>query len=66
MLELSCGELDALSVDGRGRCFVGEADLSGLRAELLPDDVEPEVWRFARGDRIAFEQYSDLMIPRSG
>jgi SAM-dependent methyltransferase len=47
-----------------GLDFVGEADLSGLRAELLPDEVEPEVWRFARGDRIAFEQYSDLMIPR--
>jgi SAM-dependent methyltransferase len=47
-----------------GLDFVGEADLSGLRAELLPDDVEPEVWRFAGGDRVAFEQYSDLMIPR--
>jgi SAM-dependent methyltransferase len=44
--------------------FVGEADLSGLRSELLPVQVEPEVWRFAKGDRIAFEQYSDLMIPR--
>src|SRR6185437_491503 len=47
-----------------GLAFVGEADLSGMRAELLPADVEPEVWRFARGDRVAFEQYSDLMIPR--
>jgi SAM-dependent methyltransferase len=47
-----------------GLAFVGEADLSGLRSELLPGDVEPEVWRFAQGDRIAFEQYSDLMIPR--
>jgi SAM-dependent methyltransferase len=47
-----------------GLQFVGEADLSGLRSELLPDDVEPEVWRFAKGDRVAFEQYSDLMLPR--
>jgi SAM-dependent methyltransferase len=44
--------------------FVGEADLSGLRSELLPEEVEPEIWRFAKGDRLAFEQYSDLMIPR--
>jgi SAM-dependent methyltransferase len=47
-----------------GLAFVGEADLSGLLSELLPDEVEPEVWRFAKGDRIAFEQYSDLLIPR--
>jgi SAM-dependent methyltransferase len=47
-----------------GLAFVGEADLSGMRSELLPDEVEPEVWRFAQGDRVAFEQYSDLMIPR--
>jgi SAM-dependent methyltransferase len=44
--------------------FVGEADLSGLRSELLPDGIEEEIWRFAGGDRVAFEQYSDLMIPR--
>ncbi|WP_051325140.1 class I SAM-dependent methyltransferase [Candidatus Solirubrobacter pratensis] len=47
-----------------GLAFVGEADLSGMRSELLPDEVGPEVWRFAQGDRVAFEQYSDLMIPR--
>jgi SAM-dependent methyltransferase len=47
-----------------GLAFVGEADLSGLRSELLPVEVEPEVWRFAKGDRIAFEQYSDLLLPR--
>ncbi len=47
-----------------GLAYVGEADLSGLRSDVLPDEVEPEVWRFAKGDRIAFEQYSDLMLPR--
>jgi SAM-dependent methyltransferase len=49
---------------GHELAFVGEADLSGLRSVLMPDDVEPEIWRFAKGDRMAFEQYSDLMIPR--
>jgi SAM-dependent methyltransferase len=49
---------------GHGLTFVGEADMSGLRSELLPDGVEPEVWRFAGGDRVAFEQYSDLMTAR--
>jgi SAM-dependent methyltransferase len=51
-------------LDEHGLAFVGEADLSGLRSELMPEDVEPEIWRFAKGDRMAFEQYSDLMIPR--
>jgi hypothetical protein len=43
--------------------FVGEADLSGLRNEL-PVELEPDVWELAGGDRIAFEQYSDLLMPR--
>jgi 2-polyprenyl-3-methyl-5-hydroxy-6-metoxy-1,4-benzoquinol methylase len=54
----------AAHAGGHGLAFVGEADLSGLRSELLPAEVEPEVWRFAQGDRVAFEQYSDLLIPR--
>jgi 2-polyprenyl-3-methyl-5-hydroxy-6-metoxy-1,4-benzoquinol methylase len=47
-----------------GLGYVGEADLYGLRTELLPDGVEPEVWRLAGGDRIAFENYSDLLTAR--
>ena len=31
---------------------------------MLPDGVEPEVWRLAGGDRIAFENYSDLLTAR--
>src|SRR3954470_16876546 len=34
-----------------GMMFVGEADLSGLRSELLPEGVEAEVWALAGGRR---------------
>ena len=44
-----------------GSGYVGEADLYGLRTEMLPSEVEPELWRFAEGDRVAFENYSDLL-----
>ncbi len=44
--------------------YVGEADLSGLRGEMLPDGVEEEVWALAGGDRVAFETYSDLLTAR--
>ena len=44
--------------------FVGEADLSGLRSEQMPAALEPDVWKLAGGDRVAFEQYSDLLMPR--
>ena len=44
--------------------FVGEADLSGLRTGELPVEVEPALRELAAGDRVAFEQYSDLMLPR--
>jgi SAM-dependent methyltransferase len=47
-----------------GLQYVDEADLSGLRSELLPDGVEEELREFAGGDRIAFEMYSDLMTAR--
>jgi SAM-dependent methyltransferase len=47
-----------------GLGYVGEADLYSLRTEMLPDGVEPEVWRLAGGDRIAFENYSDLLTAR--
>jgi protein-lysine methyltransferase-like protein len=43
---------------------VGEADLSGLRSELLPEGVEAEVWALAGGDRLAFETLSDLLTGR--
>jgi 2-polyprenyl-3-methyl-5-hydroxy-6-metoxy-1,4-benzoquinol methylase len=44
--------------------FVGEADLSGLRSELLPEGVDAEAWRLAGGDRVAFETLSDLLTAR--
>jgi SAM-dependent methyltransferase len=47
-----------------GLDFIGEADLSGLRSELLPEGVDAQVWELAEGDRIAFEQHSDLLIAR--
>jgi 2-polyprenyl-3-methyl-5-hydroxy-6-metoxy-1,4-benzoquinol methylase len=47
-----------------GLGYVGEADLYGLRTEMMPEGVEPEVWRLAGGDRIAFENYSDLLTAR--
>src|SRR3954451_18448960 len=47
-----------------GMMFVGEADLSGLRSELLPAGVDAEVWALAGGDRVAFETYSDLLTAR--
>ncbi len=47
-----------------GLAFVGEADLSGLRSELLPEDVVADVWKIAGGDRVSFETFSDLLIAR--
>jgi 2-polyprenyl-3-methyl-5-hydroxy-6-metoxy-1,4-benzoquinol methylase len=44
--------------------FVGEADLSGLRSESLPEGMDAEVWRLAGGDRVAFETLSDLLTAR--
>src|SRR4051812_17167688 len=40
--------------------YVGEADMFSLRSEMLPDGVEPMVWELADGDRIAFENLSDV------
>jgi SAM-dependent methyltransferase len=51
-------------VSAHGLDFVGEADLSGLRSEQMPAELEPDVWKLADGDRVAFEQYSDLLMPR--
>jgi cyclopropane fatty-acyl-phospholipid synthase-like methyltransferase len=47
-----------------GLGYVGEADLYGLRTEMLPDDVGPQLWELAGGDRIAYENYSDLLTAR--
>jgi SAM-dependent methyltransferase len=47
-----------------GLGYVGEADLFGLRTEMLPEGVESEVWKLADGNRIAFENYSDLLTAR--
>jgi SAM-dependent methyltransferase len=44
--------------------YLGEADLYGLRGENLPDGVEPELWQLAGGDRVAFENYTDLLTAR--
>jgi len=47
-----------------GLGYVGEADLYGLRTEMLPSEVEPELWQLAGGDRTAFENYTDLLTAR--
>jgi SAM-dependent methyltransferase len=57
-------ETFAAHAASHGLAYVGEADLYGLRTEMLPADVEPELWRLADGDRIAFENYSDLLTVR--
>jgi SAM-dependent methyltransferase len=44
--------------------YLGEADLYGLRGENLPAGVEPELWQLAGGDRVAFENYTDLLTAR--
>jgi SAM-dependent methyltransferase len=44
--------------------FVGEADLSGLRSESLPEGMDAEVWRLAGDDRVRFETLSDLLTAR--
>ena len=44
--------------------YLGEADLYGLRGEHLPEGVEPELWQLAGGDRVAFENYTDLLTAR--
>ena len=44
--------------------YLGEADLYGLRGENLPEGVEPELWQLAGGDRVAFENYTDLLTAR--
>jgi SAM-dependent methyltransferase len=54
----------AAHIATHGLDFVGEADLSGLRSEQMPAELEPHVWELAGGDRVAFEQYSDLLMPR--
>ena len=35
-----------------------------LRTEMLPDGVEGKVWDLAGGDRIAFENLSDILTAR--
>ena len=47
-----------------GLGYVGEADMFSLRTEMLPEGVEELVWELAEGDRIAFENYSDLLTAR--
>jgi SAM-dependent methyltransferase len=47
-----------------GLAYVGEADLFGLRTEMLPADVESKVRELAGGERIAFENYTDLLTAR--
>jgi SAM-dependent methyltransferase len=44
--------------------YVGEADLYGLRTEMLPDGVGEKVWKLAGGDRVAYENYCDMLTGR--
>jgi SAM-dependent methyltransferase len=47
-----------------GLAYVGEADLFSLRTEMLPDGVEELVHELVDGDRIGFENVSDLLTAR--
>ncbi len=49
---------------GHGLGYVGEADLFSLRSEMLPDGVEPLAWELVDGDRVAFENLSDVLTAR--
>jgi len=44
--------------------YVGEADMFSLRSEMLPEGIDALVWELADGDRIAFENLSDLLTAR--
>jgi 2-polyprenyl-3-methyl-5-hydroxy-6-metoxy-1,4-benzoquinol methylase len=50
--------------EAHGLGYVGEADLFSLRSEMLPEGVEPLVWNLADGDRVAFENLSDVLTAR--
>jgi SAM-dependent methyltransferase len=47
-----------------GLGYVGETDMVSLRAEMMPEGTDELLWQLADGDRIAFENYTDLMIAR--
>lgn len=49
---------------GHGLGYVGEADLFSLRTEMLPEGVEPLAWELVDGDRVAFENLSDVLTAR--
>lgn len=49
---------------GFGLAYVGDADLYDVRAELLTRDLASSLWAFAGDDRVAFENYSDLLTAR--
>ncbi len=50
---------------GRHRlAYVGEADMYSLRTEMLPEGIDAMVWELAGGDRIAFENLSDILTAR--
>jgi SAM-dependent methyltransferase len=44
--------------------YVGEADLYSLRVEMLTEEAERAAWDLAAGDRVAFENLSDLLTGR--
>jgi SAM-dependent methyltransferase len=44
-----------------GLGYVGDADLRNLLPERVPPDMEEGLWELAGGDRIAFEQHTDLL-----
>jgi len=47
-----------------GLAYVGDADLYDVRAEPLASGLVDDVWKLADGDRVAFENYSDLLTAR--
>jgi SAM-dependent methyltransferase len=54
----------AAHAQAHGIGYVGEADLFSLRTELLPEGIDGMVWELADGDRLAFENISDLLTAR--
>jgi SAM-dependent methyltransferase len=44
-----------------GLGYVGDADLRNLLPERVPADMHESLWELSGGDRIAFEQHTDIL-----
>jgi SAM-dependent methyltransferase len=50
--------------EAHGLAYVGEAQFSELHAERFPDGIEERLGRLGGGDRVAVEQYGDVLLGR--